>query len=102
LFGGAGNYRLFGGHGTGGGDGQRDVFVFKSTANGGGGFDIIRDFENGTDKLDLSESGYTDFDDVLADASMNGAHLEIDFDFGGLLRINDLSLTQFDATDVLF
>jgi len=102
LWGGAGNDRLFGGNGDSTGDGKHDTFVFKSAANGGGGFDIIRDFENGKDMLDLSESGYTDFADVLADATMNGAHLEINFDFSGLLRINNFSLAQFDAGDVLF
>ncbi len=102
LIGGRGNDRLFGGAGDGLGDGQRDVFVFKSFANGGGGFDIIRDFEDGTDKLDLGESGYANFADLQADAYMNGSNMEIEFDFGGLLRINDFSLSEFDTGDVLF
>ncbi|MEP4196742.1 MAG: tandem-95 repeat protein [Aliishimia sp.] len=102
VWGGAGNDTLFGGGGHGNGDGLRDVFVFKSAANGGGGFDIIRDFENNIDKIDMSESGYSDAADVIADASQVGADVEINFDFAGLLRINDFTLADLNAGDFFF
>jgi len=102
LWGGAGNDVLFGGGGNGNGDGLRDVFVFKSAANGGGGFDIIRDFEDTKDKIDLSESAYTSFDDVFADAMQVGAHVEIDFDGSGLLRIENFLLSELTAGDLIF
>jgi len=102
LWGGTGNDTLFGGGGSGAGDGLRDVFVFKSAANGGGGFDIIRDFEDTIDKIDLTESGYTTFADVLADASQVGANVEINFDFSGLLRINNFDIADLTAGDFIF
>ncbi|MEP4194382.1 MAG: calcium-binding protein [Aliishimia sp.] len=101
LIGGDGNDILTGGDGSGGGDGFRDEFVFMSTAFGGGGFDRIRDFEDTRDKLDLSLSGYSSFADVLADASNSGANLEINFDFGGILLIENFQLADFGAGDVI-
>ncbi|MEP4199270.1 MAG: hypothetical protein ABJL99_26890 [Aliishimia sp.] len=101
LTGGAGNDVLTGGNGTGGGDGSRDVFVFMSHEMGGGGFDRIRDFEDTRDKLDLSLSGYTDFADVWADAYDVGANMEINFEFGGIVLIENFQLAQFSAGDVL-
>jgi hypothetical protein len=79
---------LLGGGGHANSDRLRYVLFFRSAANGGGGFDINRDFEDTVTKLDLSESGYTAFAEVFADAEQVGAHVEIDFDYGGLLRIN--------------
>ncbi|MEP4198375.1 MAG: calcium-binding protein [Aliishimia sp.] len=101
LYGGADNDVLTGGNGDGLGDDLRDVFVFKSAANGGGGFDRIRDFEDTVDKLDLTDSGYTSFAEVLADATNKGANLEIDFDFGGILVIENFQVAEFTAGDVL-
>lgn len=102
LFGGAGNDVYIGGGLTAGGDGVRDVFVFKSIANGGGGLDVIRDFEDGIDRIDLSESNYTAFGDVLADATGVGTTVIINFDGGGVLRINNLQLGDLNPADFLF
>ncbi|MEP4199062.1 MAG: calcium-binding protein [Aliishimia sp.] len=102
LTGGAGDDILTGGDGAGLGDGLRDVFVFLSTDNGGGGFDRIRDFEDTTDKLDLSNSGYVTFADVLTDASQVGAHVQINFDAGGIVQIENLALVDLTAGDFIF
>jgi Ca2+-binding RTX toxin-like protein len=103
LWGGAGNDVLFGGGGNGNGDGLRDVFIFKSAAFGGGGFDIIRDFEDTTDKIDLSDTSYSTFADVFADAQQVGANVEIKIiDGGGLVRINDFALADLTSGDILF
>lgn len=102
LFGGTGNDVLIGGTASLLGDNKRDIFEFKSFANGGGGFDRILDFENGRDKLGLAESGYTNFADVLADASNVGSSMHINFDFGGIVVIEDFQLADFNASDVLF
>ncbi|MEP4197091.1 MAG: calcium-binding protein [Aliishimia sp.] len=102
IWGGSGNDVFFGGGGHGNGDGLRDVFVFKSAENDGGGFDIIRDFEDNKDKLDLSESVYDNFDDLLADTQQVGSNVEINFDGSGILRIEDFQMSDFNAGDVLF
>ncbi|MEP4198427.1 MAG: CARDB domain-containing protein [Aliishimia sp.] len=102
IAGGAGNDVLTGGDGAALGDNSRDIFIFASDANGGGGFDRIRDFEDNVDKLDLSGTVYTDFAEVLADAYDVGAHMEVNFDAGGILRIENFSIAEFSAGDVLF
>ncbi|WP_146347833.1 Ig-like domain-containing protein [Phaeobacter marinintestinus] len=102
LFGGRGNDIYFGGDDGAAGDGMRDVFVFKSAANGGGGLDIIRDFEDTIDKIDLSESVYTNFADVFADAVQIGANVVINFDGAGVLRIENTLLADLTPGDFLF
>ena len=102
LWGGANNDVLFGGFAFLNGDGLRDEFIFKSIANGGGGFDIIRDFDIGIDKLDMTESGYTNGTDVLADAYDVGSDVFIDFDFGGIVRIDNVSKGDLTVDDFLF
>ncbi|MEP4196774.1 MAG: calcium-binding protein [Aliishimia sp.] len=101
LWGGANNDVLFGGSGNANGDGLRDVFVFKSAANGGGGFDRIRDFENNIDKIDVSESGYATIAGVLADATQVGSDVQINFDFSGILVIENFSLADLNSGDFL-
>lgn len=102
IFGGAGNDILTGGNGNAQGDGLRDIFVFKTAANGGGGFDRIRDFENGKDKLDLTESAYFNFLDVFADATQVGAHVQINFDEAGIVQIENFNLAQLNEGDFIF
>ncbi len=102
IWGGPGNDILFGGFAGLGTDGLRDEFAFKSFDNGGGGFDIIRDFDDDIDKLDLRDSGYTTLTQVRDDAYDQGGALFIDFDLGGLLRIDNMSISQLDAGDILF
>ncbi len=101
LIGGAGNDALTGGDGSALGDDSRDVFVFLSAANGGGGFDRIRDFEDSRDKLDLSDLGYASFTDLKADAYDTGAHMEINLMGAGIVRIENFQLDDFGLGDVL-
>ncbi len=102
IFGGAGDNLLWGGNGNPAGDDLSDVFIFKSAANGGSnGTDRIVDFEDGIDLLDLSESGYTAFADIEAAANDVGTDLHIDWDFAGLLIIENFSKAEFDISDVV-
>jgi len=57
---GIGNDWIWGGASDGLGDGAADTFVFGANW----GVDVIYDFENGIDKIDLSASGATSFADV--------------------------------------
>ncbi len=102
LAGGAGNDVLFGGFGGGVGDGHSDVFVFDSTANGSGGYDRIRDFEDGLDLIDLSAYGFVDFaTDVLSLASERFNGVRIDLGGTDYVFIETFTLASFDASDVL-
>ncbi|NSX56902.1 calcium-binding protein [Parasulfitobacter algicola] len=79
-----------------------DTFVYRSTSDGAGGFDKVRDFENGIDLIDLTSFGFASFAEVEAltrDAGTN--HMRIDFGDGDTLYIENFRLADFDANDVL-
>ena len=102
IAGGAGDDILFGGFGGGVLDNQRDTFVFASSADGAGGFDRIRDWENGRDVLDLRAFGFSDFtNDVLALATDTGSAMRINFGGGDVVYIDGFSTSLFDASDVI-
>ena len=102
IDGGAGDDRLTGGFGAGTLDGLRDVFIYADSASGSGGFDRIKDWEDGIDQIDLTAFGFSDFAaDVLALASDRTEGLRIDFGGGDVLFIEDLLKSDFDAGDVL-
>ncbi len=101
LVGGSGDDVLFGGSGGATSDGHEDVFVFDFFDNGTGGFDRIRDFEDGIDLIDLTFFGFASFMDVAAMATDTGSALRIDFGGGDALYLDDMSLAQFDSSDLL-
>ncbi len=102
LQGGAGDDVLSGGAGGGIGDGFADVFVFTQAENGGGGFDRVRDFEDGLDRIDLSDYGFTDFTSEIANtASERGTALRLDLGDVEIIYIENFSLAQFDLSDVI-
>lgn len=90
LDGGTGNDTLVGGA-------DKDVYVFKA----GYRADIVLDFQDAADKLDLSGFAFPGFVDVFAKALMNGNNLEINFGAGDILTLFNFSITKFDAADVI-
>lgn len=90
LFGGFGNDVLSGGAGA-------DVFHFAANSD----FDAIRDFEDGIDRLDLSDMGFASFAQVQALAEDRGVNLRLDLGQGTIVFIDDFSLAAFDASDVV-
>ncbi len=101
LFGGAGDDSLTGGSGGGIADAFTDTFVYKSTGNGGGGFDRIKDFDNGTDVIDIRSFGYASFGNVLSLANNVGVNMRLNFGGGDILFIENFQLADFDISDVL-
>jgi cysteinyl-tRNA synthetase, unknown class len=98
IFGSFGNDRLSGGAGrdiVSGGDG-RDTFVFRA----GDGRDVISDFQNGLDRLDLT--GLADsFAEVKAAASVKGDHIVLTFGADSI-EVHGLTLASLTAGDVIF
>ena len=92
LYGGIGNDSLTGGAGI-------DEFIYKSGA--GNSFDRVKDFENGTDRIDLTDFNFALFSDVSSLASQTGAGVKLNFGGGNVLLIEGFVLADFDATDVL-
>ena len=68
LDGGAGSDRLWGQAGT-------DTFRYQTS----GGTDVIKDFEDDTDTLDLSAWGFSGVAQAMSYAMQKGAHVKFDF-----------------------
>ncbi len=100
LRGGNGVDRLNGDSGTDtldGGNGS-DVFVFER----GGAKDIILDWEDGKDRLDLSDWGLSTFREVAAKVTPTALGLEISLsDTGDLVEIRGLLESQLDPSDLI-
>ncbi len=101
VFGGKGADLITGGRGDdilGGGAG-RDTFVFTERD----GDDVIRDFGDGRDRLDLTGFDFGSAAEVRALATQDGSDLVIDLAEagGGSIRLEDVSRSGFGADDLL-
>jgi Ca2+-binding RTX toxin-like protein len=99
LLGGAGNDVI---NGKGGNDvlfGQAgaDTFIFEH----GTGGDVIGDFEVGTDKIDLSAMGFSDYQTVVNSMHENGGTTAIDLGNGDLVVLNGVTIAQLHASDFI-
>lgn len=92
LHGGEGNDNLTGGA-------LADTFVYKNTATEG--YDRIKDFEDGTDQIDLSDFAFANFAAVSALATQNAANVKINFGSGNVLLIENMLLADLDAGDLV-
>lgn len=102
LDGGEGNDRLEGGRGDDtltGGTGQ-DLFVFAPR----GGADLVTDYVDGQDRIDLGAYDFTGFADMLTEATLNAVAggVRIDFDTGDVVLLQGATLAGLTATDFLF
>ncbi|THH35166.1 calcium-binding protein [Aliishimia ponticola] len=98
IIGGAGNDVMRGGSSGSAGDGSADTFVFAP----GDGLDVIRDFEDGRDVIDLSAYGFASFAaDVAPLAVDTTTGMRIDLGPGDVVYIDILKTADFDAGDVL-
>jgi Ca2+-binding RTX toxin-like protein len=101
AFGGNGNDRILGGSGddTLKGDGGADTFVLRRA----GGDDLVRDFLNATDLLDVSRFRFASFAELAAEARdiAGGMLLDLTDQGGGTVLLNGFAKAQFDVTDVI-
>jgi serralysin len=93
LSGGKGRDTLEGGQGA-------DIFVFEE----GAGVEIITDFRNGVDRIDLSDLGFANFAafDAAANIRQAGDDVLIVFDAGGRIRVEDLRVALIADSDFIF
>ncbi|MEP4194788.1 MAG: sulfatase-like hydrolase/transferase [Aliishimia sp.] len=103
LHGGLGDNTLHGGRGGGVFDGFMDTFVFAQNETDTS-FNRIRDFELGLDVLDLSDFGFTSIEANIqpkAAARGDGADMAILMGNGYVIYIDNITLDQFGALDIL-
>ncbi len=92
LDGGTGNDNLWGGAGA-------DTFIFQAEH----GEDCIRDFENGTDTIDLTAlKQITKFSDLTITADGDNAVIDLTAKGGGKIILEDFDTTDIDASDFDF
>ncbi len=114
LFGDAGFDKLFGGLGndelTGGAD--ADYFVFNSSL-GAFGADVIFDFENGIDKIDVRDvfaiANPANIADTFSDLTVSvsaGFGVKVKFEAGQVIYLDDaatgITVADIDASDFIF
>ena len=96
---GSGNDRLKGGAGddllTGGSGNDRFVFDLR------GGDDTVTDFGNGTDRLDFTNFGLANADEVLDHAEQVGADVVFTFDRGETVTLLNVQVATLDSGDFL-
>lgn len=91
IFGGAGFDKLVG-------SGGADTFAFEP----GGGLDLIFDFENGTDFLDVTIFRFNDFSrDILPFIKTIAGKAVIDFADGGRVVLAGVAQGDLDASDFI-
>ena len=101
LSGGGGNDMLEGGAGADrleGGDG-RDKFWFYFDQRGD---DIITDFTDGEDQIDLGDFRLSGFDALAISSNSNGVTIDLTAYGGGTILLEGFDVDDLDATDFLF
>ena len=84
------------------GDGQvvgADVFVFAP----GHGADVIYDFTDGEDRIDLTGfTGFSAFDDLTITSGDDGVTIDLTAHGGGTILLDGFDIANLDADDFLF
>jgi Ca2+-binding RTX toxin-like protein len=99
LYGGAGRDRLDGDSGNDrlwGGSGY-DIFEFER----GDGRDVIQDFADGFDRIDLDDFDFRSASQALSYADQVGDHVRFDFGAGGTLLLVDVAIGQLGGADFI-
>lgn len=99
IVGGAGNDLLNGKTGDDKlfGESGADIFVFES----GTGKDLIRDFQTGIDKIDLTGFGLTSYADVQAHMLQNKHATVIDLGHGDMVVVQGVFNAEFSQGDFI-
>ena len=92
LTGGMGADRLTGGNGS-------DTFIFLP---GDDNTDIITDFANGEDRIDLSGFSGLSFSDLIISGDSDNSVIDLTAQGGGKIRLRGFNISDLDASDFLF
>lgn len=111
LEGGSGNDRLHGGAGAdwlegGFGDdlltGGKGADVFEFGDDGETGHDVITDFTQGQDRLELDDFTRAEVQSVINGARQSGNHVVLTLSDDSTVTLRDTRLSQVDMSDFLF
>jgi Ca2+-binding RTX toxin-like protein len=100
LYGGRGNDELQGSAGDDileGGDGA-DQFIFEHS----NGDDVILDFTDNEDLIDLSAIGLSGYDDLILSSNSNGVTIHMTTSGGGSILLEGFDIANLDASDFIF
>lgn len=75
-----------------------DTFIFETLS----GYDKIKGWEDGIDKIDLSAWGFSGLSDVLAISQDYAASVRLNFADGSMLLIGGVTSSSFDSGDFIF
>ena len=97
--GGTGVNYYFGGSGGGPGTGQgNDTFVLTDTG-ATQSIDVVQDWTEGADHVNLIGSGFSSFNDVLANSYQNGAYFVVQPDANNAIWLNGATAATLTAAD---
>ena len=74
-----------------------DVFEFET----GDGSDTLTDWGRGADRMELEGFGYSNFRQVMRDATQEGDDLVFDFGRGTEVTVHDTTKADFSAGDFI-
>ena len=74
-----------------------DLFVFGRSQ----GHDLVADFEDGIDRLDLRAFGLAGIGEVSAADSTAGMVVDLGAGYGGTITLAGMTMAQLDSADVL-
>ena len=75
-----------------------DTFVFAP----GHGEDIVTDFRNGRDLIDIKAFDLPGFDDLAISSNTEGVIIDLTEQGGGTILLEDFDIANLDAGDFLF
>jgi Ca2+-binding RTX toxin-like protein len=87
---------------TGGADDDRFVYNVYGAGPPNFGNDIITDFTDGEDVLDIDDAIFADFADVQANMQQAGNDVVITFDANNTITLQNVNIGSLSASDFLF
>lgn len=104
ISGGGGDDIIIGGeigdYATGGAG--NDTFVFAPRSEGGSGADLVSDFTNGQDRIDVSAFGFTAIGDILSITDDGNGNTIIDLGSNSTVALLGVAAATIEASDFIF
>ena len=80
------------------GNGGADRFIFEHSNRD----DVILDFTDGEDRIDLTDIGLSGFDDLILSSDSGGVTIHMTTSGGGTILLEGFDIANLDASDFIF